>query len=99
MCIYASIYKPPHRKRVSAHILRIMSGPPSTRKTICAAFRTRTGVRYLKKDHNVSDDYKPVLRAGSDPLVFFKYPGVDAEGDVARGHIMAYVMSQAMRDG
>ncbi|MEO6457379.1 MAG: CoA-transferase [Chloroflexia bacterium] len=47
----------------------------------------------------MSDDYKPVLRAGSDPLVFFKYPGADSEGEVARGHIMAAVMSHALRDG
>lgn len=47
----------------------------------------------------MSDDYKPVLRAGSDPLVFFKYPGADGDGDVARGHIMATVMSHALKDG
>ena len=47
----------------------------------------------------MGDDYKPVLRAGSDPLVFFKYPGAGAEGDIARGHIMAAVMSHALHDG
>lgn len=47
----------------------------------------------------MSDDYKPVLRAGSDPLVFFKYPGADSDGEVARGHIMAAVMSRALYDG
>ena len=47
----------------------------------------------------MGDDYKPVLRAGSDPLVFFKYPGADAEGDIARGHVMAAAMSHALKDG
>ena len=47
----------------------------------------------------MGDDYKPVLRAGSDPLVFFKYPGADSEGEVARGHIMAAVISHALSDG
>lgn len=47
----------------------------------------------------MSDDYKPVLRPGSDPLVFFQYPGAQESGQVARGHIMAAVLSHALRDG
>lgn len=47
----------------------------------------------------MSDDYRPVLRAGSDPLVFFKYPGANEEGEVARGHIMAAAISRALLDG
>ena len=46
----------------------------------------------------MSDDYKPVLRAGSDPLVFFKYPGADEGKGSARGHIMATVIARALRD-
>src|SRR3954453_15026584 len=46
----------------------------------------------------MSDDYKPVLRAGSDPLVFFKYPGAEG-GSVAKGHIMAAAIAHALRDG
>lgn len=47
----------------------------------------------------MSDDYKPVLRAGSDPLVFFKYPGADDAGAIAKGHIMAAAMARALRNG
>ncbi len=47
----------------------------------------------------MSDDYKPVLRAGSDPLVFFKYPGADEGSAIAPGHIMAAALSRALRDG
>jgi glutaconate CoA-transferase, subunit B len=47
----------------------------------------------------MADDYKPVLRAGSDPLVFFKYPGSDEGGSVAKGHVMATAMAHALRDG
>jgi glutaconate CoA-transferase subunit B len=47
----------------------------------------------------MSDDYKPVLRPGSDPLVFFQFPGADQAGEVARGHIMASVISRALKDG
>lgn len=47
----------------------------------------------------MSDDYKPVLRPGSDPLVFFKYPGAEEAGGVAKGHVMAATMSHALRDG
>jgi glutaconate CoA-transferase subunit B len=47
----------------------------------------------------MSDDYKPVLRAGSDPLVFFKYPGSEGGSQVAKGHIMAATISRALRDG
>lgn len=46
----------------------------------------------------MSDDYKPVLRAGSDPLVFFKYPGSDEGPGYSPGHIMAAVISRALRD-
>ena len=45
----------------------------------------------------MSDDYKPVLRPGSDPLVFFKAPGSEG-GDIARGHIMAAVIARELRD-
>ncbi|HUP28160.1 MAG TPA: CoA-transferase [Chloroflexia bacterium] len=47
----------------------------------------------------MADDYKPVLRAGSDPLVFFKYPGAGTGGDVAKGHVMAAAMSRMLGDG
>jgi glutaconate CoA-transferase subunit B len=47
----------------------------------------------------MSDDYKPVLRAGSDPLVFFKYPGSEGGNQVAKGHIMAAAISRALGDG
>ncbi|MEO8286442.1 MAG: CoA-transferase [Chloroflexota bacterium] len=47
----------------------------------------------------MSDDYKPVLRAGSDPLVFFKYPGADDGSGISKGHIMAAAMSHNLRDG
>ncbi len=47
----------------------------------------------------MSDDYKPVLRPGSDPLVFFKYPGADDASAIAKGHIMAAAMSRALHDG
>lgn len=46
----------------------------------------------------MSDDYKPVLRPGSDPVVFFKPPGFDDGNPIARGHIMAAAMSRALRD-
>ena len=47
----------------------------------------------------MADDYKPVLRAGSDPLVFFKYPGEGEGGGISKGHIMAAAMSHALKDG
>lgn len=47
----------------------------------------------------MSDDYKPVLRPGSDPVVFFRPPGADEGSPIARGHIMAAAMSRALRDG
>ena len=47
----------------------------------------------------MSDDYKPVLRAGSDPLVFFKYPGSEGGSTIARGHIMAGAIARALHDG
>ncbi|MBF6613607.1 MAG: CoA synthetase [Chloroflexi bacterium] len=47
----------------------------------------------------MSDDYKPVLRAGSDPLVFFNYPGADEGSAIAPGHIMAAAIAHALRDG
>jgi glutaconate CoA-transferase subunit B len=47
----------------------------------------------------MSDDYRPNLRPGSDPLVFFKAPGQDETGGISRGHIMAAAMSHALRDG
>jgi glutaconate CoA-transferase subunit B len=47
----------------------------------------------------VSDDYKPVLRAGSDPVVFFKYPGANEGGTSSTGHVMAAAMAHALRDG
>lgn len=47
----------------------------------------------------MSDDYKPVLRPGSDPLVFFQYPGSHEGGDVAKGHVMAAALSHALKDG
>lgn len=46
----------------------------------------------------MSDDYKPVLRPGSDPLVFFKFPG-EAGGNLAKGHIMAAAIAHSLRDG
>ena len=47
----------------------------------------------------MSDDYKPVLRAGSDPLVFFKYPGSEGGSPIARGHVMAAAIARALHDG
>ncbi len=47
----------------------------------------------------MSDDYKPVLRAGSDPLVFFKFPGEGAGGGVAKGQIMAAALAATLLDG
>jgi glutaconate CoA-transferase, subunit B len=47
----------------------------------------------------MSDDYKPVLRPGSDPLVFFKGPGENVGGDIAKGHVMAAAISHELRDG
>jgi len=46
----------------------------------------------------MSDDYKPILRPGSDPLVFFKAPGQDEGGSISKGHIMAAAMSHALHD-
>ncbi|HET9496402.1 MAG TPA: CoA-transferase [Chloroflexia bacterium] len=46
----------------------------------------------------MGDDYRPVLRPGSDPVVFFKQPGGDA-GAPAKGHIMAAAMARALKDG
>src|SRR5438105_12137866 len=47
----------------------------------------------------MSDDYKPVLRPGSDPLVFFKYPGAGEGAAYSRGHVMAAAMARNLRDG
>lgn len=47
----------------------------------------------------MSDDYKPVLRPGSDPLVFFQLPGATPAGETAKGHIMAAAISHALNDG
>ncbi len=47
----------------------------------------------------MSDGYKPVLRAGSDPVAFFKYPGANEGGNVSIGHTMATAMCRALRDG
>ena len=47
----------------------------------------------------MSDDYKAKLRAGSDPLVFFKREDELESGGIARGHIMAAAISHALRDG
>ena len=46
----------------------------------------------------MSDDYKPNLRPGSDPVAFFRYPG-EPGGEVARGHLMAAALSHSLRDG
>jgi glutaconate CoA-transferase subunit B len=47
----------------------------------------------------MSDDYKPVLRPGSDPLVFFKYPGGEGGSGISKGHIMACALARSLRDG
>ncbi len=47
----------------------------------------------------MSDDYKPVLRPGSDPVVFFQPPGVTQGNETARGHIMAVALAHALKDG
>src|ERR1043165_5706692 len=47
----------------------------------------------------MSDDYKPVLRPGSDPLVFFRYPGAGEGVAYSRGHVMAAAMARELRDG
>src|SRR5688572_18724529 len=46
----------------------------------------------------MSDDYKPVLRAGSDPLVFFGR-GTEHEQGASRGQVMAAALSMALHDG
>lgn len=46
----------------------------------------------------MSDDYKPVLRSGSDPLVFFKYPG-EGVGSTAKGQLMAATIAHQLKDG
>lgn len=46
----------------------------------------------------MSDDYKPVLRPGSDPLVFFPFPGADQPAEVAKGQIMACAIARALKD-
>jgi glutaconate CoA-transferase subunit B len=47
----------------------------------------------------LSDAYKANLRAGSDPLVFFKGPADNAADGIACGHIMAAAIAHALRDG
>lgn len=47
----------------------------------------------------MSDDYKAKLRAGSDPLVFFKGAAELADDGIARGHMMAAAIAHALRDG
>lgn len=47
----------------------------------------------------MSDDYKANLRAGSDPLVFFKKPGEGDNDGISRGHVMAAAIAHALRDG
>ncbi|MEA2575020.1 MAG: glutaconate CoA-transferase, subunit, partial [Chloroflexia bacterium] len=47
----------------------------------------------------MSDDYKPVLRPGSDPIVFFQVPGASQAGETAKGHIMAAAIAHALNDG
>jgi glutaconate CoA-transferase subunit B len=47
----------------------------------------------------MSDDYRANLRAGSDPLVFFKYPGSDDTSSISKGHIMAAALSHSLHDG
>ncbi|MDQ3928741.1 MAG: hypothetical protein M3328_06285 [Chloroflexota bacterium] len=47
----------------------------------------------------MSDDYKPVLRPGSDPIVFFQAAGANQAGETAKGHIMAAAISHALKDG
>ena len=47
----------------------------------------------------MSDDYRPNLRPGSDPIAFFKSPGEDSGNGTARGHIMAAAIAHALRDG
>jgi glutaconate CoA-transferase, subunit B len=47
----------------------------------------------------MSDEYKKVLRAGSDPLVFFRYPGSEEGPGYSKGHLMAAAIADALRDG
>src|SRR5450759_4096118 len=47
----------------------------------------------------MSDDYKAKLRAGSDPLVFFKGAAELADDGIARGHMMTAAIAHALRDG
>ncbi|HST03611.1 MAG TPA: CoA-transferase [Chloroflexia bacterium] len=47
----------------------------------------------------MSDDYKAKLRAGSDPLVFFKREDELEDGGIAPGHTMAAAISHALHDG
>jgi glutaconate CoA-transferase subunit B len=47
----------------------------------------------------MSGDYKEVLRPGSDPLVFFKYPGANENAGYSRGHVMAAALASGLKDG
>src|SRR5436190_9030332 len=84
----------------------------TTRKNTCAARKIKSGSASsrepwtLKRSNvptfqpkDMSDDYKPVLRPGSDPVVFFRPPGSEDASPIARGHIMAVAMAHALRDG
>ena len=47
----------------------------------------------------MSNDYKPILRPGSDPLVFLKYPGSGEGAAYSRGHLMAAAIARELQDG
>jgi glutaconate CoA-transferase subunit B len=47
----------------------------------------------------VADEGKRVLRPGSDPVAFFRYPDEGRAGAISRGHIMAAAIAGALRDG
>src|SRR6187431_2344586 len=41
---------------------------------------------------------KPVVRSGSDPVAFFKFPGSADAGKPAIGHIMTAALARGLRD-
>jgi glutaconate CoA-transferase subunit B len=47
----------------------------------------------------MSDDYKKILRPGSDPLVFFQFPNSEEGLGYSRGHVMATSLASVLRDG
>jgi glutaconate CoA-transferase subunit B len=47
----------------------------------------------------MADEGKRVLRPGSDPVAFFRYPDEGRTGAISRGHMMAAAIAGALQDG